>query len=583
MKRLTALAALTTLLLASAAPATAQTQASATQNTTSQREASNPVATLVAQLGDLAFRIGLVSLRSVVDLTYDDMTVSPDGGVTLYGLTLRLPDVVDGTERRCLVTVERADLRVVPAAILLLAEPETRMSARDVTIGPACLPVQGRDLLRAMDLPSVTVSALDIDSRYEAGPGRVKLNLRAALRDIADIEATGRLNYVSLREVGRREIVLDDNGEGYSNTPRTNRSEPRPYRGPTAQLGPVDIAVADRGGLERLRPLLGTLGVTPEAAGQATEGFLGQIGLTEQAPRAAAEVRRFMSEGGRLIVSLRPQGEVWIDEIANLPPPQIAAQLDPIIGAAPRRPQVSPALLAAFDAAQPDAAQSLMIARALGTGEGAPRDVEAALTRLAPLYEAGNVEAITLTVELLTADVERRVRRAGRGANRTSARAAEAYAAALDLAGRGGSSAVPLDRMEAFLDAGTVRRLQDEATRAYLARINAPGMGSDTGSDTGSGRGPQVDEMIARGDLQAMLDLARSLAEGRGVPRDYGAALTFALVAEAGGEIGADVLVERIERAMAAPAWEPDLTKARTNASRLWFDRVAPVLARESR
>ena len=500
-----------------------------------QRDVAIDVERTAQSFGDwlkMAYaQLGLSMLRLVSDVRYEALEVAPgSGGLLITGLTVSLP-LPDRAPRACTVTAGQVEYTTSPLAILTGFLGTTTIDLTEVEVPVSCLPEGGDRFAGMAGLDRIVVDDLNIALTYDVPSAEAEVSLRASLRDVADIEAKGVLDYAFFRfpQLG----------------PNPDGTDPEPV--PVIEFGNVDLSIRDRGLTERMEPFLQMAGLDRAAVpGMAAGALTAVVGLPDLGTAMQRELERFLTDGGRLILAARP-GELWLDEVKTLTPPEIVRAFNVTVGEATRPDLPSGDLLAAFESDDPSREQRLAIARASLAGEGFPRNPSLAIAMLGTLVE-DDAKAQALAAEAI---LQRR-------------KNDESLVRAYELAIEAGAGGEPVGRtlrtIEARLPAAIMQRTQNAALAAWGTR---------------TGLADRVSAGVASGDTAMLMDLARSFETGAGAPRHWGAAYTYALLAEAAGEIGADRIVRNIERLTTgdeadAVVWSPALDAARDRATELW-------------
>ena len=495
---------------------------------------------LFEQLQLFSAQVAIVSARFGADIRYDTLDLAPDGGsVVVTGLEVALP--LPGVEdRSCFVSADTLEYSGSTLSLISGLFGST-LDATNLAVSNGCLPPDAELFLGLAQLDEILFEDLSIVSDYNIPSARGEASLRISMRDIADIEMRTVADYLFARveRWGPNEF-----GE-------------EPGLVPSIEFGPTDITIRDRGVSERIVPFLGMTGVPAEAAPAVVgDAIATNLGLPDLGADLEREVGRFLSEGGRITIALRPD-ELWLDEIEGLSPPEVAQAFNPTVGSNTRPDLPSADLLEAVSSDNPTDEQRVAIARASLSGDGFPRNPSLALSTLEPILDA-NDEAKALTAEAL---LETRT-----GVDDTL----RAYELALEVGAAGEDVGTLLRRAEA--------RLTDELSPLLGRQNNAlDAWGAANDLDA------RVSAAIEGGDTETLIDLARQFERGRGAPRNWQAALTYASLAEAAGEIGARSVIERVE-AVLAPDGEPSgeartvIRDARDRATELWTGGLAQAL-----
>ena len=536
------LSALTAALLLSASPAHAQ---GATSNAISLDDAFDWLRVTSTQAG-------LVALRLFADIRYGDVNIVPGTGAVLVSdieATIPLPYA---PPRSCTVTIGAYEGRQSALALLtgLLGMTELRMS--DVVVPLECLPPPALATAQMAQLTEIVIDELRLQTEYDVPSASADVALRLSARDLADVELRGEIDYAfALLQPPTEERLRSDPD-----------AEPEPV--PSIEFGDVDITIADRGLVERATPFLNMSGVSreqlPAILADGVRSGLGAVPLADELER---EVERFLSEGGRLSIALRPD-ELWLSQVQDMDPATAVAAFNPSVGRGPRPTLLSAELLAS--AAGPGVLppeDAMQIARAQLSGEGMPRDPAGAFETIrsyASTYDAPyGAEAREIAARALLASGDR---------------ADDAYRYAIEAGAEGRSVGDLLRRAEANLEPSAILEAQRLAFTQWEGTPEAAAVGQ------------QIREAIASADTAAFLDLARRHERGVGVPRNIATAFALALLADAGGEIGARRLVSQIEAMAdasdaARATWGPVVSESRQEATTAWLQGgVAAALAR---
>ena len=528
--------------LTAVAAALALTTASAQAQTSVGSDAPSPSAErpemggVLDQLTVGATQFGLAALRLFADVRYGDVEPLPGtGAVLVTDLTASIP-VPYAPPRACTVTIGSFEGQQSALAFLtgLLGQQSLRMA--DVSIPLACLPPPARTTLQVAGLTSLAVDELRLSTSYDLPTAEADISLGLSVRDVADLELRGRLDYAFVR--------LDFSDVGESDDVGS-AEEPEPEPVPAVEFGPIDVTLTDRGLSQRAVPFLRIAGLTPEQvpgiAGNGVRSALGPLPLADDLER---ELSRFLTEGGRVSIALRPD-VLWLDELENATPSEIVEAFNPSVGNGTRPDLPDTALLAALASDELTDAQRLDAAAAFLSGAGLPRNPVRALELVEPLLE-DDATAQALAAEAILAD--------GGSADR-------AYGLALRAGASGADVGSVIRRAEALLEPGRIAEVQ----RIALANW-----------DGATAYEVALDDAISAGDTLSILRAAKAYGSGELAVRSYEKALTYALLADAAGEVGARPLLDRIERqltrdAATRTAWGDTVSRARDAATSLWI------------
>jgi hypothetical protein len=489
--------------------------------------AQTPAPDWLDRLGSGAMRFGaqmaVTLLRSVADVTYDEMLIA-DGGrsVTLIGLTLR-PDMpgpeplamVMADAPPCVITVARAEI--------LLGEPDTpertTLELTGIDAPLACLSLEAETTATMLGLDRLAIDRAGIDLHYDFASSRLQLAARLSVPDAGEIGADADFGYFWVKQT---------------------RGMGRPV--PAIRLDALSLDLENSGLIERLRPMMQAREMTPDRLEMMTAAGLGGM-LSDNGRRRLSEAERafvkqtaeavggFAKTGGRIALRARAPEGIWLDPETEPSPGALIEAFAPGVThgeAPPEAPAIAPAMLAAALAGEPlDDADRLRVARAMMLGKGAPLAPALGAELAAPLADAGHPEVLRLIADAL-ADTDPEA----------------AYAAAL----RAGGAAGALDRIEPRLPLARVLALQDAARDGALDAL--PG-------DLGAGA------RIA----------ALAAAEGRLAPRDYARAWLLASLSAATGDRAAAALRDRLDLRLTrrdAAAWRARAATLQATSLALW-------------
>ncbi|GMG81338.1 hypothetical protein LNKW23_05510 [Paralimibaculum aggregatum] len=442
--------------------------------------------------------------RAAVDLTYDSLTIDTGGQETVInGLVLR-PDLDWDTEGACAIAIDRVAATSSPSLEVL----ESVIELSGVSVPAACFDPGTGAMLSSFGYPTLGVDRAAITIAYDVPSSGAHMLVSADIPDAADITVSADFDYVWFTG-----LLEGDDPE------------------PVAKLASAELVLENAGLWERVSPMLGQqfgdLNQIPAMVGPMLGQMLAEPG---QAPGADAqafidnlssELARFIENGDRLVLSIEPEGGLWLsDDIFDTPQSTLAA-LQPRLSGAPIgiSRMLSPSELSAAMSGGGglDEATRLKAGAALITGIGAPKAQADGIALLAPMANAWNAEAAKLVADALAA----------------SGQTAEAYDMALKAAAGGAAGATgAADALEARLGAAEVLAAQAGALESWPALagwINAKEAAQSTG------------------DIAELRRLAFAASAGRGMPRSYREAYYLAALAAAGGDSGAAALRDRID------------------------------------
>ena len=506
---------LCTALAASAAPAAAQER--------SWWDLLDP-----DRIAAQVIQYGLVALRTQVDLTYTDLSVSLlEGRTALEGVEMVLPADVTGLAP-CAISVGRIEVATdEPFAVSRYAG---QVSLRDLVVPKTCLPLAAMAVAASLPGDAMVLPELVIDYAYDVPSAGLVADARARIDGLMALQVSADFDYLWFR------------GE-------------EPDVEPVARLSRASVAVENLGGWEIARPFLPPPLVDPEGSAAFVEGNVtGALSSFDPGPlpQAARDFAAALGQGwadfvadpDRLVVETgfapsAPRDLDW-DDLATItrdPLPAIGL-LEPAIGSSTAAERdVLPVELVRMaretpERLSPEARRAVGLA--LLDGARAPRNPALARELLSPLAEDGDGEvALALARSLAEIDPQ------------------EAYVQAL-AAGPTGAPGLAglLDGLERDLPFATVLRLQDAAPE------------------------PGPDDLAGpAGELRAR---AEAHLRGVGATRSLRAALIYATVAAATGDRAAADLLDRIDRAVpsdAAATWAPVAQEAASRATDAWLAR----------
>lgn len=472
----------------------------------------------------------VLTARSFVDLTYDQLTIEP-GTNHLVISGLKLYPVLDwDKEGACEISIDR----VVSGETYSWVTVSTGYDVTGVTIPSICFDPMVGQTMAGFGYEKVEVESASIDVAYNLPDSSADLVVNASVTDALNLSLDANFSYLWFN------LPMDGYGEPY----------------PVAQLGSAEVVIENRGLWEKLEPMVAQQMGDVNAIPQMIEMSLGQmLAMGGQAPgeaeravvkNIAEEVGRFLKEKNRIVLTSAPEGGVWLDETAFESPATVIAALQPKASAVPMayRRIIPPAEMAAAlaDGANPDEATRLKIGEALVTGVGAPQSNANGARLLMPLAEAWNGKAAALAAMALQ-----------------DSDPARAYEMALRAVAAGEGSAIgTLDSLEADLSIEEVVAIQESVGAAW------PGLAEF---------GPAFEKAVAEGDVGQIRKWANGAAIGGTVPRSYKSAYMLATLAAAGGDRGAANLRNRLDARFGnMDGWTAISEEAAAAAVSMWTD-----------
>lgn len=482
---------------------------------------------------------GIMAARTQVDLTYSALTVDALAGRAVLTdlVVLPLPEWDD--EGACSVSIDRIVLDTAPAGDV--ENLKLRASIYGLSTHRACFPpdVWPVFALLGQETPSVPHATLSIDYHFPTGAAGVDLHLVAD--DLLAADLTAEFDY----------LWIDARGD---------IEEPEPV----AFLTAASLSVENLGIWDRLSNILPTGFKDPATAPAQVAGLLTQMmqGGTDSAPALrpaqAAFVASaqdawaaFVSDPKRLVVEtgIDPAAPAYLDFAAWENDPWAAMDaINPAVAVAPSALQdmVPVALLRAALSSEDNSLSpedKFRVGRALVTGVGAPRSVNAGARMLFELAQGGStVAAATLSEALENRDP----------------RAAYGWAVVAASAGQAGAAA-RMDRLERVLPFAEVLAVQAEV------------------------HGDQSHPRAPLGSIATVKAEARARLTGQGKPRSYEIAAMWAMIASASGESEGAAILQEIDQKVAASGteaqevWARAESKASELAMRIWITEDLPT------
>ncbi len=451
-----------------------------------------PVA-LFAAGGDLdserivrgAAQISIMSMRSVMDVTYDDLVLDDrTGDFSIRGIEITLPEASGITG--CTVKVDAM-------TVVGLDRPDSLSFASEgdgIEVNPACAGEQSAIIQSILGPDAMNVTHYSATTSYHIGQSSLDHSM------LIETAAAGSISINT--QLDGLHFEFD------------NRGEPLP----AGDVTRVEVTLQDTEALRAMLPILGLEADPVAMATGAMGGVLSEGGISnaEEAliDSANTELARVVEDGGA--VTLRSGRGVAVsfkelsesngaEDLIELLQPVFSSALvgaDNLISSE----QLKIALAAPEDLSTKD---QLRVAMALASGEGVPRSAGKAAALLEPLAEGGNSEAALNYASLLH----------GQG---DDLNVAYIYALAAGKAGEAGARNI-LDRIESDLDLEAILDLQ---------------------------AGAASDLIEPAADVASLRNSARQYANGRGASRNYGHALLLATLAAAGGDHSSRLLAERL-------------------------------------
>lgn len=483
-------------------------------------------------------QMGIMGLRSQVDLVYGGMSVSALAGSATITDVTAWPLVDWDTDDGCQVDVDRLTLSTVP--LDELDHVRLRAEATGARAKTGCLPPDMRGMLDPLELQTISLGRVTFDIDYTIPTAEAKVQAYLLADDLAAATLTADFEY----------LWFDA---------RDRYADPKPV----IFLRSARLTAENLGLWDKVKGMLPPPVLDPDQSAQMVDAFFtGMLpppreGTTPSAERDPLEQSvkdswaAFLADPQKLVLetSFDPAVSAYIDPEAwdRNGPDAMLDDLKPrmVLAPAPARALLPAALLKkAVDA--PDTLsddERLTLGTALATGTGVPRDLGMAQDLLAPAADAGNGEAALLLAKALE--------------NRDTA---AAYTLALQSAAAGTAGAAGvLDRIEGKLPFARVLELQGQ----LVAGVDHP-----------------VESL-------ASLNLVRQEAvmrmSGKGRTRSYGIALLWALIGSAAGDPESELILADIDQKVrlggedAAAVWKTQEAEATALARNAWLGFDLPT------
>lgn len=462
-----------------------------------------------------AAQLTIMSMRSVMDVTYDDLLLDKrTGDFSVRGIEITLPDAAG---------VPGCTIKVDALTLVSLDRPDALSIASEadgIDISPACAGNQSGIIRSMLGPDAMKVTHYEATTSYHIGQSSLDHSMLVETAVAGSISVNARLEGLH--------VNLDQYGE------------PKP----AGKLVQAEVTLQDIDALRALLPIFGLEADPVAMATGAMRGTLSRDGISnaERALLESADVElsRVVKDGGAITLRSGRGADVSFEQLAETEGPEDLVSLllpvfsSALVGADNLIPSqlLKAALTAPGDMSPED---QIRVAAALTTGQGAPQSIGAAAKLLKPLAETGNPGAVLGYARLL--------HRSGEDMS-----AAYTYALAAGMAGATGARNL-MDRIESDLSLPAILEIQ----AAEAGDIPAP-----------------------EADIAMLRNSARQYANGRDATRNYGQAILLGMLAAAGGDHSSQLLVERLaarfEDDEDAATWSELIAKQSETALSLWAD-----------
>ena len=498
----------------------------------------------VSTVNELVARIGLLFVRYVIDLTYQDTTYDPyTNRSTVSGVVVR-PTLPWDHGRQCQIMAER--LSVSGAELGDWDRLTLRLELIGVTAPLACLPPESVGAAAVMEITNFTADRVFIDIDYRMSSSAMRVNFHMTLPDLAAVTANLDFAYVALHEEGDEPVILELRHAAVTLDDMGLWKKAKKSLPPEMTQPDTAALTAARGLTELFIDMN-----QPPAPNKPPQLDLAQAAFVQS---AAAQVQQFVAKPGTFVIETALEQPVRLNERMFDDPVRLFTVLKPVVASFPAsRQKIVPTsmLKAAMTApASLSDRDKLRVGKALVSGVGAPRALTKGQALLKPLADAGNGEAaLALSASLRSVDPEAAYRLAlNAGAN--------------SMAGASGI----MDRLEQDL---TTRKVLTLQARSLSAVSTMPS--------------PQNFLPLTQVRAHALDHLS-----GNGAVRSYVRAYYWSLLGKAAGDQAAASMAGEIEARMrhrgpdAAAAWKAVAEKTRTEALKHWLAADYPTkLARQ--
>ncbi|MCY3876518.1 MAG: hypothetical protein OXF88_19790 [Rhodobacteraceae bacterium] len=507
---------------------TVATVPSVATNAQATQEAQN----LLALIQRVAVQYIMQSVRSFVELTYEQLTVEPGSNALIVSGLKLYPTLAWDQDGKCEISIDRAVTRSTYGFETI----STGWELSGVSVSGACIEPETSGLLASFGYEDVNVDSASIEFTYTLPDSAAEFVIQAAVRDAIIVSLGAKFDYFWFK------LPKDGNSDLY----------------PAAQLGYAEIAIENRGLWGRLEPTLVARIGSVIAIPQMVERFIRQT-LTNNGSRTPTEAEQafvknlsaglsgFLKEKKLLVVTAAPEGGTWLDDTVFDSPQNLIAMLRPKVSNVPLafHSIIPPADMnaALADGANPDDAIRMKIGKALLTGLGAPRSIDDGASLLLPLAESWSGEAAAMLAK----------------AYESVGRDEEAYEMALIALASGDLSALAVaDELEQRIPLVKILNMQDDVNNRWPGTTDFRA---------------EFDAAVAVGDVGSIREHAAAASIGRGLPRSYSAAYMLATLAAAGGDRSAANLRDRLDHRFGGKMhWQSAAREAAAAALGIWIN-----------
>jgi TPR repeat protein len=497
---------------------------------------------------------GLMALRTQIDLKYSDLTVNLlSGRATITDLRL-WPRPEWDRNADCEIRIDR--LKIARATPDHPGRLRFTASAFGVGAPAFCLPPDMRPALMAVGLQTLSVPYVGFDIDYDIASAAAQIQANFAIDQVAAFDMNAEFSYLWFN--GRDDMEQPDpvfelsaatlsfeNAGGWT---RMRGMMPPPFTDP--QTAANSVAAALSGMLQGMNR-----GNAPDP--QSADAATLTLAQTAFITSAATSWEKFVQQPRRLVLEtgFAPEDSVYLDFAAyENDPKRVFNDLQPRFSLVPAsaRDTIPVELLRKAlgeNVANLGADDRLRVGTALVSGLGVPRNFSAGTALLVTLAREGDSRAALVLSEVLES---------------RSPKNAYVWGMRAGAAGKNGATA-RLDRLETVLPMRAILQMQGEAAQGAVHPVEA------------------------LASIAAIKAQARARLTGKGMSRNYGIALMWAMLAAATGDAEAADMLEEIDARLrqsdpeGIAAWEKVEAESSRLALNIWLSRDLPAAFGQSR
>lgn len=486
---------------------------------------------------------GIMALRTQLNLQYGDLSVNLlSARITMTDVQIwPLPEWDQSAD--CDIRIDR--LRISQAPPDETNRIRLKASAYGISAPTFCLPPDVRPALLATGLKDLSLPFLSFDIDYDVASAGARIQAHAVADNLAAFDLTADFSY----------LWVDG---------REDPDEPIPV----FELSSATVSLENTGLWTNVKPMVPAIFTNPDSATPAVQAVLTEIlqemnrdapGTQQDDPGTLSGTQKaftesfaitwtaFLKNPQRLILEtgFLPEDSVFLDFEAYEHDPRLAFEdLMPRLALVPARakaalPTALVRLALGESAADISAQDRLRVGKALVSGVGAPRNIPAGTDLLVALAREGSgAAALALSEVLETRQPD----------------IAYGWGLRAGAAGQTGATA-RLDRLESVLPLAQVLRIQNEVSKGAKHPLDA-----------------LASVALIKGQ-------ARSRLTGKGMPRSYGIAVMWAMLAAATGDGEAADILDEIDTRVrhsgvdSAQVWAGIEAESSRLAMEIWLSR----------